>query len=94
MHKVCFGVVFLLVIVSCSKVDTDVAASNIYISHTRTESNDSIYKLLYSFDFTKYDMTLLAGDLAMNSCATDTFISHLDSVFDLKNPKTLWSLGQ
>lgn len=93
MQKVCLVVIFLVVIISCRKVDANITASYIYLSHTRTASNDSIYKALYSVDFAKYDMTLLGGDLAMNSFATNMVISHLDGIFDLKNPNTLWSVG-
>lgn len=64
----------------------------IYLSHTRLQTNDSIFKKIYDLDLNLYDMTLLGGDLGV-ATFEDSIIHHLDKVFDLKNKNTLWSIG-
>lgn len=87
---------FLVIVVfinSCSGVLDSPNTHLIYLSHTRLEANDSVYKPVYNIDFSKFDMTLLGGDLAANSFANETVTRHLDDTFDFKNPSTLWSIG-
>ncbi len=64
----------------------------IYLSHTRLQTNDSIFKKIYDINMNLYDMTLLGGDLGV-STFKDSIIHHLDKVFDLRNKNTLWSIG-
>ena len=68
-------------------------SSFIYVAHTRLDDNRGIYPKIYDIDFSKYEMTLLGGDLAANSFSNAAIIQHLDSVFDYKSPRTLWSIG-
>jgi hypothetical protein len=94
MKTILFAFIFVAIAFSCKEsASNDVKTSYIYVSHTRTDTNDSIYNKLYGIDFSKYDMTLLGGDLAMNSFKNDTVINHLNRLFNLKSPTTLWSVG-
>jgi hypothetical protein len=49
--------------------------------------------LVENIDFTKFDMLWLGGDLATLTSQDDSTMQHIDSIFDLDNPNTLWSLG-
>ncbi|MEP0264853.1 hypothetical protein [Dokdonia sp.] len=93
MNKGFLLIVFMLVVVSCKQPSVETSSSFIYIAHTRVKTNDSVYKKVYDIDFSKYDMTLLGGDLAWSSFSGKTITPHLDSIFDFKNPNTLWSVG-
>ena len=85
---------FGVIAVSCVSNSEQAGAHHfIYLAHTRMNHNDSIYKKVYDIDFSKFEMTLLGGDLALNSFKNDVIVRHLDSVFDFKNPNTLWSIG-
>lgn len=65
----------------------------IYLSHTLIDTNDSIYDKVYDIDFSNFEMTLLGGDLALKPFWDDAVLAHLDTVFNLKSPNTLWSVG-
>jgi hypothetical protein len=65
----------------------------IYLSHTRTADNTSIFSKVYDINFSKFEMKLLGGDLAWNSFSDNEIITLLDDVFDLSNEKTLFSVG-
>lgn len=97
MHKGLFLIAFIMILFSCGDSQIDaIPSSYIYVSHTRVKTNDSVYKKIYDIDFSKYDMTLLGGDLSMNSFTPDKsklILPHLDSIFDFKSPTTLWSVG-
>lgn len=69
------------------------AANFIYVAHTRLDDNRGIYSKIYDIDFSQFEMTLLGGDLAANSFSNTAIIQHLDSIFDYKSPRTLWSIG-
>ena len=87
----------LFVITSCKKdklPDTeDEVRTYMFISHTRTASNDSIATQAESIDYSKYDLLLLGGDLAYLTSENESTMSMIDAVFDLANPNTLWALG-
>lgn len=94
MYKGLFFIVFVLLLTSCKQSVVETPSSYIYIAHTRVNSNDSIYGKVYDIDFSQYDMTLLGGDLSMSSFSRrHVILPHLDSVFNFKNPNTLWSIG-
>jgi hypothetical protein len=65
----------------------------LHISHTRTDKNPHLDSIVESADYNKYDMLLLGGDLAISTSINEKAISHVDSIFNLGNPNTLWSLG-
>ncbi len=94
MYKGLFLIAFVLLFFSCKESVIDPPGSYIYVAHTRLNSNDSLYSKVYDIDFSNYDMTLLGGDLAMSSFSKRRVIlPHLDSIFDFKNPNTIWSIG-
>lgn len=57
--------------------------------HTRLILNDSLYDKVYDIDFSKYDMTLLGGDLNVSFSKQNAVLSHLDSIFNFKSPNRL-----
>ena len=65
----------------------------IYLSHIRLDTNDGIYSKIYDIDFSNYNYKLLGGDLAPISFKDENIQNHLDSILDLKNKNTLWSIG-
>ncbi len=64
----------------------------LYISHTRTATNNSLISTVYDLDLSPYEMRLLGGDLALDTSAP-SILSEVDALFDLRSPTTLWSLG-
>ena len=93
MRKGLLLIGFVLFLFSCKQASIDTPSSYIYVSHTRLKTNDSVYHKVYDIDFSTYDMTLLGGDLSVNSFSGKTITSHLDHIFDFKSPTTLWSVG-
>lgn len=95
LKKILLGVMILSCL-GCNQTSSQPDFSAIYISHTRVNSNKGIFKKVYDIDFSKYDMTLLGGDLGMNTFNPNKdklLFPHLDSIFDFKSPNTLWSVG-
>lgn len=70
-------------------------AKYLHIAHTRSygESKDKVMKAVEELDYSPFDVLMLGGDLAYESSGSIETLKYLDSIFDLKNPKTLWSLG-
>ena len=90
-----FFILFLLLltILSCADSSPEPGSTYIYVSHPRINANDRMYGKVYEIDFSKYDMTLIGGDLAQNTFSKSETTAHRDSIFDFKNPNTLWSIG-
>jgi len=65
----------------------------LHISHTRTNYNPYMDSIVERIDFSKFDMLWLGGDLTHLTSIDNPTISHVDSVFDIGNINTLWSLG-
>ena len=65
----------------------------LHISHTRTNANPNLDSIVEAKDFSKYDMLWLGGDLAESTSLDVATMNHVDSIFDLANPNTLWALG-
>lgn len=86
-----------LCLLSCSETSIselqEQTARFLYLAHTRLNDNSGLYEKVYDIDFDAYEMLLLGGDMAANSFANPQIIAHLDSVFDLKQKTTLWSIG-
>lgn len=94
MYKGLFFITVVMFLFSCEESIVDTPNSYIYLAHTRLNTNDSVYHKVYDIDFSKYDMTLLGGDLSMSSFSkSKVVLPHLDSIFNFKSPATLWSVG-
>ncbi|MCG6913446.1 T9SS type A sorting domain-containing protein [bacterium BMS3Abin03] len=67
----------------------------IFIPHPRSEDREnlSVNPDIAKIDFSMYDVLLLGGDLTFDTDNSSATLAHCDSVFDLGNPNTLWSLG-
>ncbi len=65
----------------------------LHLSHTRTNTNPAMDSTVEAMDFSAYDMLWLGGDLAESTSFDDITMNHVDSVFNLGSPNTLWSLG-
>ncbi len=65
----------------------------LHLSHTRTEADDTIDSLTLDIDFTKFEMLWLGGDLTYYTSKKEATLRYADSVYDLGNLNTLWSLG-
>jgi hypothetical protein len=67
----------------------------IFVPHPRSEDqvNQSVYAGIETIDFTKYDVTMLGGDLTYSSSADSTTLAYCDNLFNLGSPNTLWSFG-
>lgn len=65
----------------------------LHLSHTRTAANPLMDDLVETLDYTKFDMLWMGGDMLWNTTEDDATMQHLDSVLDVGNPNTLWSLG-
>ncbi len=90
---------FLVVLVFCKNetiiepVNNPVINTYLHLSHTRTNANPSMDSLVERVDFNKFEMLWLGGDMANLTSKDDATISHVDSIFDVGNTNTLWSLG-
>lgn len=91
-------IILLMAVVSCEKVNSitpteEKVFSYLHISHTRTDANPNMVSNIEEINYEKFDMLLLGGDLATLTSINDETISHVDSVFNLGSPNTLWALG-
>lgn len=100
MYKLAIGITFIcsLLFFACTpqnkQVETDPFVKQyLHISHTRTNKNPKLDNVVEQTNFDKYDMLWLGGDLAQLTSAIDSTIWHVDSIFNLKSPNTLWALG-
>jgi len=66
----------------------------IFLGHTyHWYSNDRIDFRIQSLDLKDYEMVLLGGDICSESSRSDTSLLHIDSIFNISNPKVLWAIG-
>ena len=65
----------------------------LHLSHTRLDVNPLIDDAAAEINYGLYDVVMLGGDLAQSSSADDETMIHLDTIFDLSDETTLWSLG-
>lgn len=70
-------------------------ATYLHLAHTRVYGGikDKVMSEVEQLDFSKYDALMLGGDLAAESTESLATLAYLDSVFDLAQPTTLWTLG-
>jgi len=87
--------IFVFCILSCKKSKTLVPEIKQYlhISHTRTNTNAPLDEVAEKINYSSFDLLFLGGDLAYSTSEDEATISFVDSVFDLGNENTLWSLG-
>jgi len=65
----------------------------LHLGHTRTNVNPLMDSEVEKIDYSKYEMLWLGGDLAYLTSQDKETISHVDSIFNLNNPNTLFALG-
>lgn len=67
----------------------------IFIPHPRNDVADiqGSIKAIELIDFTKFDMILLGGDLAYHTTVSRVSMDHLNSIYNLSNENTLWTIG-
>jgi len=81
-----------IVAISISSCQQEVKTYAMF-SHTRLEDNSGLNQSISGVKFSKFDVLMLGGDLANLSSYNDKILNHLDSIFDVSNSKTLWTLG-
>ena len=79
--------------VTCKSTKLSKTQQYLHISHTRTDTNPSMDSIVEKIDFKKFDMLWLGGDMAHLTSKDDSTMSYIDSIYDVKNKNTLWSLG-
>ncbi len=87
---------FLLVsFYSCGNLYDKDKATYLHIAHTRSYNGakDQLIKAVEKVDYSQYDVLMLGGDLVFESTGKKETLNHLDTIFDLSNPNTLWTLG-
>jgi len=91
--------ILTLLILTISVIDlfpqSDSLLKFIFIPHPRSEDREnlSVNPDIAKIDFSMYDVLMLGGDLTFDTDNSSATLAHCDSVFDLGNPNTLWSLG-
>ena len=67
----------------------------IFVPHPRSDDqvHQSVYPGIAKIDFTKYDVTMLGGDLTYSTGKDSATLAYCDSLFNLGNLNTLWSFG-
>ena len=86
--------IILAILTSCeSDQKADTKVDYLHISHTRTDINPKLDSVVETIDFSTYDVLMLGGDLATLTSLDVNAMNHVDSIFNLSSPNTLWSLG-
>jgi hypothetical protein len=83
----------LLIPVSlCQENDT---LKFIFIPHPRSEDrvNQTVLPTIEKIDLSRYDMTLLGGDITWSVSINRTAMDYCDSLFNIASPNTLWTMG-
>lgn len=83
---------------SCTKDKTAVPVTEtpeiyLHLSHTRLDSNPYMDPQVEAIDFSNYEMLMLGGDLAYLTTENTATMNHVNSVYNLSDPNTLWSPG-
>jgi hypothetical protein len=95
MNRMLIAAMAILSLSIYSFSSTDTTFRFIFVPHVRSEdaTNQTVNAGIAKIDFTKYSLKMLGGDLTPQTSKSRTTMKYLDSLFDLKNPNTLWSLG-
>jgi hypothetical protein len=74
---------------------SDVQKIYIFIPHPRSEDkvHQSVLPSIEQINFSKFDIILLGGDLTYYTSIDRISMDYCDSLFDLDNPNTLWTMG-
>lgn len=91
----------LILFVGLSSCKKDVVATPeepisykyLHISHTRGPSDYLMVDGVETIDYSKYDVLMLGGDLLVSTTTFAAGMEKVDSLFDVGNPNTLWSIG-
>lgn len=90
-------IIIIFLMVSCQKdkelIQNHPIKNYLHVSHTRSESGNRMDSVVEKIDYGVFDMLWLGGDLVYNTTETVENIAYVDSVFDLGNSNTLWSVG-
>jgi hypothetical protein len=89
-------IVFLIVISGTNLFSqNNTTLKFIFIPHPRSEEmiKQSVNPGIAKIDFTKFAIKMLGGDITYSTSKNRAALSYCDSLFDLKNPNTLWSFG-
>ena len=90
-----------MVLVSC-QMDDDNSTKNpnsvkqfLVLGHTYQWAADGtkIDLRLEGLDYSSYNGIWLGGDLCSETTQKESTLDYLDDIFDLRNPETLWTLG-
>lgn len=67
----------------------------IFIPHPRSadQVQQSVLAGIAHIDFPKFGVKMLGGDLTWSTSTNNATLLYCDSIFDLSNPNTLWSVG-
>ena len=88
------GITFLACQSSLPKCDPELE-HYIHIGHTRIFDtiNQVVDPRVEKINFDKFDMTLLGGDICEESSKRYDILEYIDGLFDVKDPNTLWAIG-
>jgi hypothetical protein len=78
-----------------SFAQSDSILNFIFVPHPRSEDkvHQSVLPQIEKIDYSKYDMTLLGGDLTWYTTLNRVSMDYCNNLFDLGNPNTLWTMG-
>jgi len=65
----------------------------LHISHTRDAIATSLSPGVDQIDYSKYELVMLGGDLLFNTSINSTELDYANSIFNLSDINTLWSIG-
>lgn len=99
MIRIFFFLLTVILLQACTEnqpeAPCDKNAHYIHVAHTRLRDtvNQKVDPRIEAIDFSKFDMTLLGGDLCEETSKEAKTLDYLQPIFDLKSPNTLWALG-
>lgn len=95
-HFILSKLVFVLLISFCLKAFGQMEPQKfIFISHLyqHTAAGEKVDYRIETFDFSEYAGIWLGGDVCSEAMLNYSTVQYIDSIFNLGNPETHWSLG-
>jgi len=94
-NKYGFGVGLVFLLVPVFILQAQDTASYIFIGHCYqyNTAGDKVDYRIEQLDFSAYDGIWLGGDVCSEAMLNYTTIQYIDSIFNLGNPETHWTLG-